>query len=243
MSSAASAKHRSLVWLFDLDNTLHDASHAVFGQLNASMTGYIEHHLGLDKPAAEHLRAHYWRRYGATLLGLVRHHGICPHHFLHDTHVLPDLEARVRLPWQDRQALARLPGKKLILTNAPRAYALRVLRQLKLQQHFDGVIAIEDMQAFGHWRPKPDARMLRMLLHKHGIAANRCVLVDDSPDNLKSARRVGLRTAWMQGYTRNARRGTGARAEVGIHLHGRPQWACARITRLHTLHAWCASSF
>ena len=32
------AKRR--VWLFDLDNTLHDASHAAFGPTNLAMTEY-----------------------------------------------------------------------------------------------------------------------------------------------------------------------------------------------------------
>ena len=64
------------IWLFDLDNTLHDASHAVFGRLNGSMTDYIVQHLGLPRPEADALRVHYWRRYGATLLGLERHHGV-----------------------------------------------------------------------------------------------------------------------------------------------------------------------
>ncbi|MFA8356891.1 HAD family hydrolase, partial [Burkholderia ubonensis] len=29
------------VWLFDLDNTLHHASHAIFPEINRAMTQYI----------------------------------------------------------------------------------------------------------------------------------------------------------------------------------------------------------
>ena len=64
------------VWFFDLDNTLHDASHAAFGATNRAMTEYIVEHLGIDFDAASALRQHYWHHYGATLLGLVRHHGV-----------------------------------------------------------------------------------------------------------------------------------------------------------------------
>ena len=35
-------------------------------------------------------------RYGATLPGLVRHHGVKAGHFLHHTHLLPGLESRLR---------------------------------------------------------------------------------------------------------------------------------------------------
>ena len=45
-----------LIWLFDLDNTLHDASSAVFGRINVSMTDYIVQHLAVTRPEAEELR-------------------------------------------------------------------------------------------------------------------------------------------------------------------------------------------
>lgn len=83
------------VWLFDLDNTLHNASPHIFPHINRSMTAYLMQHLELDEPAANRLRVDYWRRYGATLLGLMRHHGTDPRHFLHDTHQFPDLARMV----------------------------------------------------------------------------------------------------------------------------------------------------
>ena len=58
-------------------------------------------------------------------------------------------------------ARKRLKGRKFILTNAPQAYALRVLGQLGIAHLFDGLISIEQMHMFGDLRPKPDARMLR----------------------------------------------------------------------------------
>ena len=60
---------RAPVWLFDLDDTLHDASHAAFGPIAEAMTVYIERELALGRREAEALRRHYWDRYGATLLG------------------------------------------------------------------------------------------------------------------------------------------------------------------------------
>src|SRR3954453_20546955 len=89
-------RRRERVWLFDLDNTLHDASHAAFGPISAAMSAYIVEHVGVAEDAATALRQHYWRRYGATLLGMVRHHGVLPAHFLEHTHRLPGLEERVR---------------------------------------------------------------------------------------------------------------------------------------------------
>jgi putative hydrolase of the HAD superfamily len=190
------------VWLFDLDNTLHDAGAWVFGALRDAMGEYVAQALQLSADEARQLNIRYWHRYGATLLGLVRHHGVRPAHFLHHTHRLPGLETRVRGHRHDNAALARLPGRKFILTNAPRGYALRVLGALDLSRHIDGVIAIDDMVMFGQLRPKPDARMLRRVAVKLGVPPARCVLVEDTLAHQKAARGIGMGTVWMQRYAR-----------------------------------------
>lgn len=219
------------VWLFDLDNTLHDASHAVFGMLDASMNDYIARELGLPADEADRLRRHYWRRYGATLLGLERHHGIRAAHFLEHTHAWPDLEQRLHVDARDRAALRALPGRKFVLTNAPARYAKRVLTALGLAELFEGVVSIERMRLFGQLRPKPDARMLRVVLARLKLPAASCTLVEDTLAHQRSARSVGLRAVWMQRYLwRNAHG-----PEVGARLRRRPAYVYARISSLQSL--------
>jgi putative hydrolase of the HAD superfamily len=190
------------VWLFDLDDTLHDASAASMPGINTAMTEFVRRELRLTRDEADALRRQYWRRYGATLLGLVRHHGVKAAHFLHDTHRLPGLEARVSGQHHDFAAIARLAGSKIVLTNAPRAYALRVLRALRIEHLFDAVLSIEDMAMFGHLRPKPDTRMLRRLCARLRVHPRRCVLIEDTLMHQKAARAVGMRTAWLMRYVR-----------------------------------------
>jgi putative hydrolase of the HAD superfamily len=223
-------RRRPDVWLFDLDDTLHDASRASMRELHVSMGQYIEQHLRLTKAESDALRRQYWLRYGATLLGLIRHHGVKAAHFLHHTHELPGLEQRVRGHLGDLVALAALPGRKFILTNAPAAYAARVLRTLGVERLFDDVLAIEDMHMFGRLRPKPDARMLRWVATRLGVRPSRCALVEDTLVHQKAARRVGMRTVWMQRWIpphAKARRG-GA---------GRPPYVDRRIRALRSLHS------
>ena len=223
MSTAQKKKPR--VWLFDLDDTLHDASNASMRELHVSMGQYIEANLGIGKAESDALRRQYWQRYGATLLGLVRHHGVKPAHFLHHTHLLPGLESRVRGHAADIAALKRLRGAKFILTNAPMAYAQRVLAVLGIGRLFDGVLAIEDMHMFGELRPKPDARMLRWVAARLGVAPTRCVLVEDTLVHQKAARRVGMGTVWMQRWlpSRVTRR------------RRRPVYVDRRVSRLRDL--------
>jgi putative hydrolase of the HAD superfamily len=188
------------IWLFDLDDTLHDAANASMPGIHVAMGEYMQRELRLSADEAHALRRRYWQRYGATLLGLVRHHGVKAAHFLHDTHRLPGLEARVSGHRHDFAAIERLRGRKLILTNAPRAYALRVLGALRIEHLFDAVISIEDMVMFGHLRPKPDARMLRALCARLRVHPSRCVLVEDTLVHQKAARAVGMGTVWMLRY-------------------------------------------
>ena len=100
------------VWLFDLDDTLHDAMHASMDEIRSAMGDYMIEHLGLAEPEAAVLRTQYWRRYGATLLGVVRHHGVKASHFLHHTHLLPGLEARVRGHGADPAASTSSPTRR-----------------------------------------------------------------------------------------------------------------------------------
>ena len=217
------------IWLFDLDDTLHDAGRTVMRELRDAMGTYMQRELALTPEAADALRQRYFKRYGATLLGLVRHHGVKAAHFLHDTHRLPGLEARVSGHRHDFAAIRRLRGTKLILTNSPRAYALRVLRALRIEALFDDVVTIEDMSMFGTLRPKPDARMLRALAARLRVSPSRCVLVEDTLAHQKAARRVGMRTVWLLRYL--ATRHEAARRWPA----GRPAYVDHRVRDLRAL--------
>jgi putative hydrolase of the HAD superfamily len=215
------------VWLFDLDDTLHDATTASMSELRQAMDAYMVEHLKLTDSESDALRRRYWLRYGATLLGLVRHHGVKAAHFLHETHQLPGLETRIRSHRADLAALKRLPGRKLVLTNAPAAYAGRVLDVLGVRGVFEAVLSIEDMHMFGHLRPKPDARMLRRLAARLRVPTARCVLVEDTLVHQKAARRVGMGTVWMQRWLP----GRGA----ALRRHRKPAYVDRRIRKLTDL--------
>ena len=233
MAEPSGGRKAATTWLFDLDNTLHDASHAAFGEMHVAIGEYVVTHVGVSGEDADRLRERYWRRYGATLLGLVRHHGVDAAHFLAETHRLPGLEERLRTSAHDRAVLARLPGRKYILTNAPRAYALRVLKALDLLRCFDGLLSIEDMTMFGLHRPKPDARMFRHVLARLGLRAADCVLVEDTLEHQKAARSIGMRTVWMQRWMKLS--GAHGSAIPPRQLSIAPAYVDQRIRRLDEL--------
>jgi putative hydrolase of the HAD superfamily len=191
---------RSRVFIFDLDNTLHDASAHVFPQINAAMTRYLEEHLGLEQDQANWLREHYWRRYGATLRGLMRHHGTNPHHFLRETHRFHDLESLLVSSKVLLRALRRLPQRKLLFSNAPAHYVEAVLSALGIARLFSIVHCIEHTG----FRPKPHLHGFRRLAGRARLDPRRCVFIDDSRENLRAAKALHMRTVLIATKMQNS---------------------------------------
>ena len=180
-------------WLFDLDNTLHNATPHIFPHINRSMRDYIERHLGVDRHEATRIRQDYWVRYGATLLGLIRHHGTDPDHFLQETHQFPELKRMVVFERPVIHALRRLPGRKIIFSNAPRHYAEAILEITGLGACFDAVYSVENVR----YQPKPMLAGFRTLLRAERLDPRRCIMVEDSLANLVAAKRLGMKTVWV----------------------------------------------
>jgi putative hydrolase of the HAD superfamily len=199
---------RRLTWLFDLDNTLHDASHAIFPAINDNMNAAIARVLAAEqKPAhpeaVDAVRMAYWQRYGATLLGMMRHHAVRAEEFLQDAHRFDNLSQMIRVERGLARMFRRLPGTKILLTNAPTTYARDVVRHIGLYRHFAEHIPIESMVVHGKLRPKPSRLMLQQMLARRGLRARDCVLVEDTLANLKSAKSLRMRTVWFTGYLRS----------------------------------------
>ena len=113
---------------------------------------------------------------------------------------------KIKIKMKENQALQLkeliLNSRKILLTNAPARYSGDVMRHLGLRRHFMHHVAIENMRVHGQLRPKPSKLMLRRLLRKHGAAARRAILVEDTLANLRSAKQLGMRTVWVTQYLR-----------------------------------------
>ena len=181
------------VWVFDLDNTLHNASPHIFPHISRAMTSYLQTHLGLDEAGAGELRRDYWQRYGTTLAGLMRNHATDPRHFLRATHDFSALDKMVVREPALRATLTHLPGRKLVFSNAPVHYALAVLGALGIADLFDDVFSIEHTG----YRPKPDSYGFLKLFRRHRVRAAACIMVEDTLENLRTAKRLGMSTIWV----------------------------------------------
>ena len=157
------------------------------------MTQYIMDELNLDETAAHQLRQHYWRIYGATLKGLMRHHGVNAYHFLKETHGEMDLPNMVIQVKRLKHLLNSLPGRKCVFTNAPREYALRVLEIMDIADCFELVFSVESTK----FHAKPSVRGFQLLLKSLKVKACDCVMLEDNLPALMTAKRLGMKTIWI----------------------------------------------
>jgi putative hydrolase of the HAD superfamily len=178
-------------WIFDLDNCLYPASTRLFDLIDERMGAYIQRLLNCDPFEARRVQKAHFHTHGTTLAGLMKDHGVDPHHFLEDVHAIP-LD-RVAADERLSTGLARLPGRKFVFTNGDAPYATRVLQAIGVHHHFDD---LHDIHACG-LKPKPDPHGYALLCERFGIDPTRAVLVEDMAQNLKPAKALGMTTVWV----------------------------------------------
>jgi putative hydrolase of the HAD superfamily len=180
-------------WVFDLDNTLYPAASHVFDQISRRMTEFISAHFDIAPDAAQARQREFFMRYGTTLRGLMTEHGLKPGPFLDYVHNIDvgTVEANPGLV----ERLGRLPGRKLIFTNASRIHAERVMERIGITHHFEEIFDI----AAADYIPKPDRTSYAMMLRKHGVAPGTACMIEDMAVNLEPAKALGMTTVWLKG--------------------------------------------
>ena len=175
-------------WLFDLDNTLYPAESGFMREVEGRMTAFVQKVTGLPRDEAYVLQKRYLADHGLTVKGLMLHHGVDPaefHALFHDLSLDclahdPDLLAGIE----------RLPGRRLIFTNADAVHAERVLNHLGLADLFDDVFHIE---SFG-FTPKPDPACFARMTAEQALDPAACAFFEDSEHNLAPAAEIGMTT-------------------------------------------------
>jgi putative hydrolase of the HAD superfamily len=178
-------------WIFDLDNTLYPASANLFAMIDARIGEYVRTLLDCSPEEAHRIQKGYFHAHGTTLSGLMAEHEVDPYHYLDFVHdvdmaVLEQNEALI-------EALARLPGRKLVFTNGDAPYAEKVLDRLGLGRSFEAVHDIHATQ----YRPKPHPSAYQGLCEAYGIDPASSLFVEDMARNLKPAKEIGMTTVWI----------------------------------------------
>ena len=175
-------------WVFDLDNTLYPHHLNLWQQVDERIRDYIANFLKVTHEEAFRLQKDYYRRYGTSMRGMMTEHGMKPDDFLAFVHEIDHSPLVPNAALGD--ALERLPGRKLILTNGTRAHAQAVMKRLEIDRHFEDVfdIAAADLD------PKPLPQVYDRFLARHGVDPKRAAMFEDLARNLSVPHALGMTT-------------------------------------------------
>jgi putative hydrolase of the HAD superfamily len=175
-------------WVFDLDNTLYPHHLNLWQQVDERIRDYIADFLAISHEQAFRVQKDYYKRYGTSMRGLMTEHGMKPDNFLDFVHQIDHspLEANPALG----NAIAKLRGRKLILTNGTRGHADAVLARLELAHHFDDVFDIVAAEL----EPKPSPQTYARFLRTHAVDPARAAMFEDLARNLAVPHELGMTT-------------------------------------------------
>lgn len=174
-------------WVFDLDNTLYP-HHLLWQQVDDRIRAYVAEFLKVTADEAFRVQKDYYKRYGTTMRGLMTEHGLDSDHYLDFVHQIDHSPLEPNPALGD--ALEKLPGRKLILTNGTVAHADAVLKRLDIDKHFEGVFDIVAAEL----EPKPKAIVYERFLERHGVDPMKAAMFEDLSRNLEVPHTLGMTT-------------------------------------------------
>ena len=175
-------------WVFDLDNTLYPHHVNLWQQVDARIGEFVSAWLNVSAEEARRIQKDYYRRYGTTMRGMMTEHGVHADDYLAYVHKID------HSPLQPNPAMgaaiARLSGRKLILTNGSVDHVDAVLSRLGLASHFDGVFDIiaADLE------PKPAPQTYQKFLRDHAVDPTKSAMFEDLARNLTVPDQLGMIT-------------------------------------------------
>ena len=173
--------------LFDLDNTLYDASSPMLKRINILITRYIMDMFDISFQQAQTLRREAFHTYGTTLRWLKKEHG-----FRDEDHYLDYIHPKDVHWWVEqhediRGILSSVPVSMSILTNSAREHAERVLGHFGVLDCFEKIYDIR----FNNHISKPDRRAYIHVLEDLGLPTEEVLFIDDNPAFAEAFKELG----------------------------------------------------
>ena len=175
-------------WVFDLDNTLYPHHVNLWHQVDARISEFVGTFLGIAPEEARRIQKDYYLRYGTTMRGMMTEHGVHADDYLAYVHQIDHspLEPNPAMG----AAIAKLPGRKLILTNGSTDHAGKVLDRLGIGTHFEAVFDIIAAEL----EPKPSPQTYEKFLRVHEVNPARSAMFEDLARNLVVPHQLGMTT-------------------------------------------------
>ena len=175
-------------WVFDLDNTLYPHHLNLWQQVDDRIRAYVSDFLKVSADEAFRVQKDYYRRYGTTMRGMMTEHGMRSDDFLDFVHQIDHSPLEPNPALGD--AIEKLPGRKVILTNGTRRHADAVLARLGIERHFQDVFDIIAAEL----EPKPSPQTYDRFLEALKIEAATAAMFEDLARNLAVPHALGMTT-------------------------------------------------
>lgn len=175
-------------WIFDLDETLYDRENGVLAAMEGRIDSWLAETTGLGPEAVVALRHRMREEHGSTMAALLAEGASDIDAYQRYVHDLPLDGMKPDLPL--RAALLRLPGRRLVHTNAPGFHAARVLAALGLEGVFEAVFHCEAAE----YALKPQLEAFTRIIAAHTLDPTTCAFFEDREANLKPAAGLGMVT-------------------------------------------------
>jgi putative hydrolase of the HAD superfamily len=175
-------------WIFDLDNTLYPHNVNLWQQVDERIRDYIADFLKVTHEEAFRLQKDYYKRYGTSMRGMMTEHGMRSDDFLDFVHQIDHSPLEPNPALGD--AIEKLPGRKVILTNGTRRHADAVLARLEIERHFQDVFDIIAAEL----EPKPSPQTYDRFLEALKIEAATAAMFEDLARNLAVPHALGMTT-------------------------------------------------
>ncbi|KAJ2700252.1 putative suppressor of disruption of TFIIS [Coemansia spiralis] len=177
------------VFFFDIDNCLYPSDLGIDAMMKERIFAFGREH-GLDTDRVEETCITYYRDYGLSVRGFIKHHGIDPAEFNEKVDVSLPLEEIIVADPALRTMLESVRVRRWAFTNASLQHAQRVLRSLRVDDLFEGITSCDYCEPAFPCKPERAAYDKAVREARAGPAAQ-CYFVDDSLRNVEAARALG----------------------------------------------------
>ena len=174
-------------WIFDLDNTLYPHNVNLWQQVDERIRDYIADFLKVTHKEAFRLQKDYYKRYGTSMRGMITEHGMRSDDFLDFVHQIDHSPLEPNPALGD--AIEKLPGRKVILTNGTRPTPTRA-RAARDRAALPGRVRYHRSGA----RAKAVAETYDRFLEALKIGAATAAMFEDLARNLAVPHALGMTT-------------------------------------------------
>ena len=185
--------------LIDLDNTVYPEGTNIFKQIDLKMKSFISKNLKVSLDEAYTIQKKYFINNGTTLRGLMLYHNIKPELFLNYVHDIDLSNIKKNSLLNDQ--LKNYKGQKIIFTNGSYNHANNILKKIGLNKNIDHIYDITE----ANYIPKPNISTYKKVIKKYSLKPLTTVMVDDLPNNLKTAKDLGMKTVLIKNNILNSK--------------------------------------